>query len=162
MGWLLARDARDNSTGGGAGHGPAGGSFSPRARCAKLHFMTSAPRHSRLPIPASITPMPAFFTLVSLEQVDMILSIVLTLAAIAVVGALALALWRELANDTVVIAPIAVPRDLAERGLRAAGRGGAAARRVPGAARGVRNLLPAAHGAARGRRARRPASGWAH
>jgi len=78
--------------------------------------MTSAPRHSCLPIRASVTPVPAFFTLVSLEQVDMILSIVLTLAAIAVVGALALALWRELANDTVVIAPIAVPRDLADRG----------------------------------------------
>jgi tetratricopeptide (TPR) repeat protein len=60
--------------------------------------------------------MPAFFTLVSLEQVDVILSIVLTLAAIAVVGALAVAFWRELANDTVVIGPIAVPRDLADRG----------------------------------------------
>ena len=67
-------------------------------------------------IPASITPVPAFFTLVSLEQVDMILSIVLTLAAVAIVGALALALWRELANDTVVIGPIAVPRELADRG----------------------------------------------
>src|SRR5215472_2636782 len=67
-------------------------------------------------IPASAAPVPAFFTLVSLQQLDTILSIVLTLAAIVIVAALALALWRELANDTVVIAPIAVPRDLAERG----------------------------------------------
>ena len=60
--------------------------------------------------------MPAFFTLVSLQQLDMLLSILLTLAALAILVALAIAFWRELANDTVVIAPIAVPRDLAERG----------------------------------------------
>src|SRR5215472_7201486 len=89
-------------------------------------------------IPASAAPVPAFFTLVSLQQLDTILSIVLTLAAIVIVAALALAFWRELANDTVVIAPIAVPRDLAERGYEA-------------------QVV-----AARGRRTRRAASRWTH
>jgi tetratricopeptide (TPR) repeat protein len=67
-------------------------------------------------IPAFTAPVPVLFSVVSLQQVDVIVSIVLTLAAIGVVGALVLAFWRELRNDTIVIAPIAVPRDLAERG----------------------------------------------
>jgi tetratricopeptide (TPR) repeat protein len=67
-------------------------------------------------IPASAAPVPALFSVVSLQSVDLIVSIALTLAAIGVVGALALAFWREWRNDTIVIAPIAVPRDLADRG----------------------------------------------
>ena len=67
-------------------------------------------------IPAFTAPVPALFSVVSLQQVDLIVSIVLTLAAIGIVGALVAAFWRELRNDPIVIAPIAVPRDLAERG----------------------------------------------
>jgi tetratricopeptide (TPR) repeat protein len=67
-------------------------------------------------IPVSAAPVPALFSIVSLQHVDMIVSILLTLVAIGIVGALAFAFWRELRNDTIVIAPIAVPRELADRG----------------------------------------------
>src|SRR5438105_3809690 len=63
-----------------------------------------------------MAPFPALFSFVSLQHVDTMLSILLTLAAIGIVGGLALAFWRELRNDTIVIAPIAVPRDIADRG----------------------------------------------
>ena len=67
-------------------------------------------------VPVSAAPVPALFSLVSLQHVDLIVSIVLTVAAIAIVAALAVSFWRELSNDTITIAPIAVPRELAERG----------------------------------------------
>ena len=63
-------------------------------------------------------PVPALFSVVSLQNVDLVLSIVLSLAAVAVVGALAVAFRRELRNDTIIISPIAVPRDLGERGYQ--------------------------------------------
>jgi tetratricopeptide (TPR) repeat protein len=75
---------------------------------------------SRRPLPwqaqGALVPAPALFSLVSLQHVDLILSIALTLVGIAVVVALGIAFWRELANDTITISPIFVPRDLAERG----------------------------------------------
>jgi len=61
-------------------------------------------------------PVPALFSVVSLQHVDTILSIAITLALVGVAGALLIAFWRELRSDTLVIAPIAVSRDLAERG----------------------------------------------
>ena len=67
-------------------------------------------------VPVSAAPVPALFSLVSLQHVDLIVSIVLTVAAIAIIAALAVSFWRELSNDTITIAPIAVPRELAERG----------------------------------------------
>jgi Flp pilus assembly protein TadD len=67
-------------------------------------------------IATSAVPVPALFSLVSLQHVDLVVSIVLTLLAIAIIVALVVAFWRELRNDTIVIAPVSVPRDLAERG----------------------------------------------
>lgn len=67
-------------------------------------------------IPVAAAPAPALFSIVSLQHVDLIASIALTLAVLGVAGALVIAFWRELRNDTIVIAPIAVPRDLADRG----------------------------------------------
>jgi tetratricopeptide (TPR) repeat protein len=75
---------------------------------------------SRRPLPwpaqGALLPAPALFSVVSLQNVDLILSIALTLVGIAVVAALAVAFWRELSNDTITISPIYVPRDLADRG----------------------------------------------
>ena len=75
---------------------------------------------SRRPLPwqaqGALLPAPALVSVVSLQNVDLILSIALTLFGIAVVAALAVAFWRELANDTITISPIYVPRDLADRG----------------------------------------------
>jgi Flp pilus assembly protein TadD len=78
--------------------------------------MTTAPWSRRLPpVSVSAAPVPALFSVLAVQQFDMIVSIVLALAAIGIAGALVVAFWRELRNDTIVIAPIAVSHDL--RGL---------------------------------------------
>jgi tetratricopeptide (TPR) repeat protein len=77
--------------------------------------MRSALRHRR-PVPASTAPIPALFSVLSVQHVDLVVSIVLALAALAIAVGLAIALWREWRNDTIVIAPIAVSRDLGDRG----------------------------------------------
>jgi tetratricopeptide (TPR) repeat protein len=66
--------------------------------------------------PASTAPAPALFSVLSVQHVDLVVSIILAVAAVGIAGALAVAFWRELRNDTIIIAPIAVSRDLADRG----------------------------------------------
>lgn len=65
--------------------------------------------------PATV-PVPALVSVVSLQNVDLVVSIALTVIAIVLIGALAVAVWREWRNDTIVISPIAVPSELAARG----------------------------------------------
>ena len=80
---------------------------------------TAANRRHQAPppdVPVSAAPLPALFSLVSLQHVDLIASIALSLAAVAIIAALAISFRRELRNNTITIAPIAVPRELAERG----------------------------------------------
>jgi hypothetical protein len=78
--------------------------------------MSTAPCYRRGPVSVSAAPVPALFSVLSVQQLDTIVSIVLALAAIGIAGALAVAFWRELRSDTIVIAPIAVSHDLAARG----------------------------------------------
>ncbi len=54
------------------------------------------------------------------QNVAAIFTILLSLALIALLGALVYALWRELRRNTIVLDPLEVPRDLAERGYTAA------------------------------------------
>ncbi len=65
-------------------------------------------------------PVGAIFGLLSMPQVDTILSAALGLSLVGVVGALAYAFWREVRNDTVFLEPIEVPHELARRGFSAA------------------------------------------
>ena len=62
------------------------------------------------------SPVGALFSVVSLQQIDLLLSIALMLVIIAFIVLVALALRRELRSDTVVLDPIEVPEDLAARG----------------------------------------------
>jgi len=66
------------------------------------------------------SPVGALFSVTSLQQVDLILSIAFMLAIIAVIVLVALALRRELSSDTVLLDPIEVPDDFAARGYRPA------------------------------------------
>jgi len=50
------------------------------------------------------------------QNVAAIFTILLSLALIALLGALVYALWRELRRSTIVLDPLEVPRELAERG----------------------------------------------
>lgn len=50
------------------------------------------------------------------QNVAAVFTILLSLALIALLGALAYALWRELRRSTIVLDPLEVPRELAERG----------------------------------------------
>ena len=50
------------------------------------------------------------------QNVAAIFTILLSLALIALLGALVYALWRELRRNTIVLDPLEVPRELAERG----------------------------------------------
>ena len=76
----------------------------------------SAHRQEDVPAHPAAVPVPALLSVISVQHVDLIVSIVLALAALGIASALVVAFWRELRNDTIVIAPIAVPRDLADRG----------------------------------------------
>jgi len=79
--------------------------------------MTCDPtRRAACAFQAPALPVPALFSVVSLQHVDTILSIVITVAVVGIVGGLLIAFWRELRSDTLVIAPIAVSHDLAARG----------------------------------------------
>ena len=50
------------------------------------------------------------------QNVAAIFTILLSLALISLLGALVYALWRELRRNTIVLEPLEVPRELAERG----------------------------------------------
>ncbi len=50
------------------------------------------------------------------QNVAAVFTILLSLALIALLGALVYALWRELRRNTIVLDPLEVPRELAERG----------------------------------------------
>jgi tetratricopeptide (TPR) repeat protein len=50
------------------------------------------------------------------QNVAAVFTILLSLALIALLGALVYALWRELRRSTIVLDPLEVPRELAERG----------------------------------------------
>jgi tetratricopeptide (TPR) repeat protein len=71
------------------------------------------------PAPSGI-PVGAFFSLVSLPNVDAILAWVVSLLLLAFIIALAFAFWREARNDTVFLEPINVPGEIDRQGFHPA------------------------------------------
>ena len=72
-----------------------------------------------LPTPsesAPTVPLGAMFGLLSLPHVDAIVSTVLSVALVALVVGIVIAIWREIRKDIVFLEPIEAPLDLVRRG----------------------------------------------
>ncbi len=92
-----------------------GDGWRPGDRCTLVPALPTNSSPASSPIPVG-----ALFGLMSMPQVDTILSAALALSLLGVVGALAYAFWREVRNDTVFLEPIEVPQELIRRGFSAA------------------------------------------
>jgi tetratricopeptide (TPR) repeat protein len=68
------------------------------------------------PMAGSVVPMGAMFGLLALPHVDAIVAIVMSVAMVALVAGIVIAIWLEIRKDVVFLEPIEVPFDLARRG----------------------------------------------